>query len=178
VLFRSIAIIYLPSVALLARLAPARFLRAAFPSMMMAFSTTTSLAALPTLIDAADRDLQLPRPVSGFALPLGTSLNRGGSAVFQAIAVVFIARLYGIPFGVAQVFAAGLAVFLASLTVAAVPSGGVISLLPAFQATGLPVAGITILIGLDRISDMFRTMANATGHLATAVVVSAIENRK
>src|SRR5207247_6911483 len=95
---------------------------------------------------------------SGFVLPLGVTINRGGSAVFQAIAVVFIARLYGIPFGVEQVFAAGIAVFLASLTVAAVPSGGVISLLPAFQATGLPVAGLTILIGLDRISDMFRTM--------------------
>ncbi len=173
-----IAIIYLPSVWLLARLGPLRFLRVAFPSMMVAFSTTTSMAALPAMLDAADRNLQLPRPVSGFVLPLGVTINRGGSAVFQAIAVVFIARLYGMPFGVEQVFAAGIAVFLASLTVAAVPSGGVISLLPAFQATGLPVAGLTILIGLDRISDMFRTMANATGHLVTAVVVSALENRK
>jgi Na+/H+-dicarboxylate symporter len=173
-----IAIVYLPSVALLARLAPLRFLRAAFPSMLMAFSTTSSMMALPQLIDAADNDLQLPRPVSGFVLPLGASINRGGSAVFQAIAVVFIARLYGIPFGLAEMAAAGTAVFLASLTVAAVPSGGVISLLPAFQSTGLPIAGLSILIGLDRIPDMFRTMTNATGHLTTAVVVSAIEDRK
>ncbi len=173
-----IALVYLPSIALIARLAPGRFLRAALPSMLMGFSTTSSLATLPTMIDAADKDLQIPRPISGFVLPLGASLNRGGSAVFQAVAVVFIARLYGIPFGIGQMLAAGAAVFLASLTVAAVPSGSVISLFPAFQSAGLPIAGISILIGLDRIPDMFRTMTNVTGHLTSAVVVAAIEDRK
>ncbi len=173
-----IAAVYLPSVALIARVSPRRFLRAAYPSMFMGFSATTSMAALPYLIDAADRDLQIPRPVSGFVLPLGASINRAGSALFQAIAVVFIARLYGIPFGPAHMLQAGVAVFLASLTVAAVPSGGVISLFPAFQATGLPIAGLSILMGLDRISDMFRTMTNVTGHLASAVVVASSENRK
>ncbi|HYU09016.1 MAG TPA: dicarboxylate/amino acid:cation symporter [Gemmatimonadales bacterium] len=173
-----IALVYLPSIALIARLAPGRFLRAALPSMLMGFSTTSSLATLPTMIEAADKDLQIPRPISGFVLPLGASLNRGGSAVFQAVAVVFIARLYGIPFGIGQLLAAGAAVFLASLTVAAVPSGSVISLFPAFQSAGLPIAGISILIGLDRIPDMFRTMTNVTGHLTSAVVVAAIEDRK
>jgi Na+/H+-dicarboxylate symporter len=134
----------------------------------------------PNMLDAADKDLNLPRPVSGFVLPLGASINRAGSALFQAIAVLFIARLYGIPFGFGHMLQAGVAVFLASLTVAAVPSGGVISLFPAFQATGLPIAGLSILMGLDRISDMFRTMTNVTGHLATAVVVSPPleENRR
>jgi proton glutamate symport protein len=173
-----IAVVYLPSVALIARLSPRRFLRAAFPSMLMGFSTTSSMATLPTMIDAADKDLQIPRPVSGFVLPLAASLNRGGSAVFQAIAVVFIARLYGVPFGIGEMLAAGVAVFLASLTVASVPSGGVISLFPALQSTGLPIAGLTILIGLDRIPDMFRTMTNVTGHVASAVVVAALEDRK
>jgi len=70
---------------------------------------------------------------------------------------------------------AGTAVFLASLTVAAVPSGSVLSLFPAFQSTGLPISGISILIGLDRIPDMFRTMTNVTGHLSGAVIVSATE---
>lgn len=172
-----IALVYLPSLVLLARLAPRRFFRGAFPSMLMGFSTTSSMAALPTMLEAADKELQLPRSVSGFVLPLGASLNRGGSAVFQAVAVVFIARLYDVPFGAAQMLAAGAAVFLASLTVAAVPSGSVISLLPAFQAAGLPISGISLLIGLDRIPDMFRTMTNVTGHLTGAVVVSALENR-
>jgi len=173
-----IALVYLPSVAFIARMSPIRFLRAAYPAMLMGFSATSSMAALPLMIDAADRDLQIPRPVSGFVLPLAATLNRGGSAVFQAIAVVFVARLYGLPFGAGEMLAAGAAVFLASLTVASVPSAGVISLVPAFQSTGLPIAGLTILLGLDRISDMFRTMTNVTGHLASAVVVASFENRK
>jgi len=173
-----IAAVYLPSVALIARLAPLRFLRAAFPSMLMGFSATSSMAALPTMLDAADRDLQIPRPVSGFVLPLAATINRGGSAVFQAIAVVFIARLYGMPFGFGEMLAAGAAVFFASLTVASVPSAGVISLFPAFQSTGLPVAGLSILLGLDRIPDMFRTMTNVTGHLTSAVVVAALEDKR
>jgi Na+/H+-dicarboxylate symporter len=141
--FVFIAAVYLPCVALIARLAPLRFLRAAFPSMLMGFSATSSMAALPTMLDAADTELQIPRPVSGFVLPLAATINRGGSAVFQAIAVVFIARLYGIPFGFGEMFAAGAAVFFASLTVASVPSAGVISLFPAFQSTGLPLAGLS-----------------------------------
>src|SRR5258705_9713350 len=121
------------------------------------------MAALRILFEAADRDLHLPRPVSGFVLPIGASINRAGSALFQAIAVLFIARLYGIPFGVAQMLSAGVAGFLASPTVAALPSGGVISLFPPFQATGLPVARLSILMGLDPLSHMVRTMTNVTG---------------
>ena len=173
-----IAVVYLPAVALIARLPPRRFLKAAFPSMLMAFSTTSSLATLPTMIDAADRDLQLPRPVSGFVLPLAASINRAGSALFQTIALLFIVQLYGVPFGAGQLLQAGIAVFLASLTVASVPAASVVSLLPAFYAIGLPISGMTILIGLDRIPDMFRTMTNATGHVSAAVVVSAIEARR
>jgi len=170
-----IAIVYLPSVAFIARLSPLRFVRAAYPSMFMGFSATSSMAALPNMIDAADKDLHLPRPVSGFVLPLGASINRGGGALYQSIAVLFIARLYGMPFGLGHMLQAGIAVFLASLTTAAVPSGGVISLFPAFQSLGLPIGGLSILLGLDRISDMFRTMTNVTGHLTTAVVVAPRE---
>jgi Na+/H+-dicarboxylate symporter len=173
-----LAVVYLPCVALIARRSPARFLSAAFPSMLMGFSATSSMAALPAMIEAADKDLQIPRPVSGFVLPIAATLNRGGSAVFQAIAVLFVARLYGISFGVGELLAAGAAVFLSTLTVASVPSASIISLFPAFQSTGLPIAGLTILIGLDRIPDMFRTMTNVTGHLTSAVVVTALEQKK
>lgn len=173
-----IALVYMPSIAFIARRSPVQFLRAAYPSMLMGFSATSSMAALPLMFDAADKEFDLPRPVSGFVLPLAATLNRGGSAVFQAIAVVFIARLYGIPFGAGEMFAAGAAVFLSSLTVASVPSASVISMLPAFQSTGLPIAGLTILIGLDRIPDMFRTGTNVTGHLTSAVVVSSLEEER
>ncbi len=157
--------VFLPAVALGTHLRVPRFLKGAFPSMMMAFSTTSSLATLPTMLGAAERDFKMSRTVSSFVLPLGASINRPGSALFQAVALLFVAQL-------AQ---AGAAVFLASLTVAAVPAGSVVSLAPAFAATGLPLAGLGLLIGLDRIPDMFRTSANVTGHLAGAAVVATAE---
>jgi Na+/H+-dicarboxylate symporter len=166
--------VYVPAVALIARVKPMRFLRAVFPSMLMGFSTTSSLATLPTMLQAADRELHLSRSVAAFALPLGASMNRAGSALFQAVAVLFVAQLYGVPLGFGEVFQAGAAVFLASLTVASVPAASVVSLMPAFTATGLPIQGLSILIGLDRIPDMFRTMTNVTGHLAGATVISTL----
>ncbi|MGH7606854.1 MAG: dicarboxylate/amino acid:cation symporter, partial [Gemmatimonadales bacterium] len=116
-----------------------------------------------------------PRPIAGFVLPLGASVNRAGSALFQAVAVLFIARLYDIPFGAGEMFQAAAAVFLASLTVASVPSASVVSLLPAFTTIGLPIQGLSILIGLDRVPDMFRTLTNVTGHLTGATVIAAVE---
>jgi DAACS family dicarboxylate/amino acid:cation (Na+ or H+) symporter len=167
--------VLVPAAALGAGLGPRRFLRVAFPSMMMAFSTTSSLATLPTMLDAAERELTVSPAVSTFVLPLGASINRPGSALFQAVAVLFVARLYGMPLGVAQLVQAGAAVFLASLTVAAVPAGSVVSLAPALATAGLPAAGLGLLLGLDRLPDMFRTLANVTGHLSAAAVVARAE---
>jgi proton glutamate symport protein len=170
-----IAAVYLPAAALLGRIPPARFLKAAFPSWLMGFSTTSSIATLPTMLEAAQGDMKLSPTIASFALPLGASINRGGSALFQAVAVLFVAQLYGIPYGFGEAFQAGAAVFLASLTVASVPAASVVSLLPAFATTGLPISGLSILIGLDRIPDMLRTSTNVLGHLTGASVISAIE---
>src|SRR5207249_3261278 len=153
-----IAGVLLPAVILVVRVKATRFLKASWPSMAMAFSTTSSLATLPTMLAAAEQDLKISRTVASFALPLGASINRSGSALFQAVAILFAARLYGVALGVPEMFQAGAAVFLASLTVASVPSASIVSLAPAFTATGLPLAGLTLLIGLDRVPDMFRTM--------------------
>jgi proton glutamate symport protein len=173
-----IALVYLPAVAFLGRLAVRRFLRASRASMLMAFSTTSSLATLPVMFDAAETDLGVARPVAGFVLPLGASINRAGSALFQAVAVLFMARLYDASLGLGPLVQAGAAVFLASLTVASVPSASVVSLAPAFTSTGLPLAGLALLLGLDRIPDMFRTMTNVVGHLASAVVVGTLEQER
>src|SRR5213079_3159698 len=170
-----IAGVYLPIVALVARLVARRYLRAVRASLLMAFSTTSSLATLPVMLEAAESDLRISRPVASFALPLGASIGRGGSALFQAVAVLFVARLYGVSLGVGSTFAAGAAVFLASLTVASVPSASIVSLVPAFTATGLPLAGLQLLLGLDRIPDMFRTMTNVFGTLTAGTVVAAVE---
>lgn len=170
-----IALVLLPVVALVARLGPGRYLRAIRASLLMAFSTTSSLATLPVMLEAAESDLRISPTVASFVLPLGASVGRVGSALFQAVAVMFVARLYGVPLGLGGMFQAGAAVFLASLTVASVPSASIVSLVPAFTATGLPLTGLQLLLGFDRIPDMFRTMTNVFGTLAAATVVAAVE---
>ena len=170
-----IAVVLLPVVALVGRLGPGRYLRAIRASLLMAFSTTSSLATLPVMLEAAESDLRISRTVASFVLPLGASVGRVGSALFQAVAVMFVARLYGVPLGLAGMFQGGAAVFLASLTVASVPSASIVSLVPAFTATGLPLTGLQLLLGFDRIPDMFRTMTNVFGTLTAATVVAAVE---
>jgi Na+/H+-dicarboxylate symporter len=167
--------VLLPLAAVLGRIPPGRFLKAILPSYAMGMSTTSSLATLPAMMDAANGDLKLPRPVSSFILPLAASLNRPGSAVYQAVAVVFMGQFYGIPLGAGEAVEVTTAVFLASLTVAGIPLGSVLSLTPAFTAVGIPLAGIGVLAGLDRIPDMFRTATNVSGHLTAATVVAASE---
>jgi Na+/H+-dicarboxylate symporter len=169
-----IAAILVPAAVLFGRQRPVAFLKTSLPSMAMGFSTTSSLATLPVMLEAA-RELRLPHRVSGFVLPLGASLNRPGGALYQTVAVCFIAVLYGLPLGPAAKLEAAAAVFLASLTIASVPSASVVSLAPAFLQIGLPLGGLSLLIGLDRIPDMFRTMTNVTGHLTAAAAVSGPE---
>src|SRR5712664_2948758 len=170
-----ITVVLLPVVALVARVGARRYLRAIRASLLMAFSTTSSLATLPVMLEAAESDLRISRTVASFVLPLGASVGRVGSALFQTVAVMFVARLYGVPLGFAGTFQAGAAVFLASLTVASVPSASIVSLVPAFTATGLPLTGLQLLLGFDRIPDMFRTMTNVFGTLTAATVVAAVE---
>lgn len=166
--------VLVPAAVLIGRQRPLGFLKTSLPSMAMGFSTTSSLATLPVMLEAAD-ELRLPRRVSGFVLPLGASLNRPGSALYQAVAVCFIAGLYGIPLGLGVGLQAAAAVFFASLTVASVPSASIVSLAPVFLQIGLPLGGLSLLIGLDRVPDMFRTMTNVTGHLTAAATVAGPE---
>src|SRR2546425_672484 len=104
-----IAGVLLPAIALVARMRVARFLEVAWPSLAMAFSTTSSLATLPTMLAAAEEELKISRTVTSFVLPLGASINRSGSALFQAVAIVFAAHLYGVPLGAAELVQAGAA---------------------------------------------------------------------
>jgi Na+/H+-dicarboxylate symporter len=170
-----VALVFLPAARWLGRRPARPLLRAAVPPVLMGFSTTSSMAALPAMFDAAQGPLAVDRGVAAFVLPLGASIMRAGSALFQAVALLFVARLYGAPIGAGELVQAGAAVFLASLTVAAVPGGSVVSLIPAFTAMGIPLSGIPLLLGLDRIPDMFRTATNVAGDLTGAVVLAAVE---
>lgn len=170
-----VAVVYLPLVRALGHRRAPLFLGASVTPILMGFSTTSSLAALPAMFDAAERGLAVRPAVAGFVLPLGASVNRAGSALFQAVALLFVAQLFGTPISGGALVQAAAAVFLASLTIAAVPSASVVSLIPAFTAMGLPLSGISLLLGLDRLPDMFRTATNVAGDVAGAVILDAVE---
>ena len=171
-LIAAIALLY-PVAVLLGRVSPGRFARAALPAQVVAMSTRSSLAALPAMLDAADQRLQLRREVSGFALPLAVATFRLNLAVSWIVGGLFIAKLYGVPFGFQSIATFYLAAVLMSFSVPGIPSGSLFIIAPLFPTVGLPVEGVGILIALDAVPDIFKTTLNVTGHLTSAVVLGA-----
>ena len=155
-----------------ARMALGRFARAAAPAWVIGFSTPSSMAALPAMLDGAIEDLRISRPVASFVLPLAATLNRPGSGLYQAVAVVFVAQLYGVHLGAAEYAALTATMLVMTLSVAAIPRGTVLSLAPALLAVGLPLDGIGLLIGVDQVPDMFRTATNVAGHLTAGAALA------
>ncbi len=173
-----VAIALIPPASFLGRVPIAVFVRACISPWAIGMSTTSSPAALPAMLDAAQTQLNVSRAVSGLVLSLGASINRSGSALFQGAAVVFLAALYGIPMESPQVYAGAiLATFLVSLTVAGVPSASLVTLAPALDTVGIPVGSIAVLFGIDRIPDMLRTAANITGHMSAATIVEQVARK-
>lgn len=148
------------------------FAQAALPAQAVAFSSRSSLAALPAMIEAARTRLHLPEEIPSFFLPLAASVYRIGAAVGQTVGVVFIAQLYGVALGPAALASVVLTVVATSFSVPGIPGGSIVIMAPVLMDAGLPVEGIGILLGVDTIPDMFRTTANVTGHLAAAVAVN------
>jgi Na+/H+-dicarboxylate symporter len=169
-LFLFSALVYMPLVRFVGRMGGREFLAAAVGPGAIAFTTGSSVASLPAMFDAAER-LRLPRALASFILPIGASVNRSGSALYQGSAVVFLGHLYGAAISPGDLVAALLATFLVALTIAPVPSASVVTLPPALAAVGVPLDGLGLLLGIDRIPDMFRTMVNVTGDVAAVVVV-------
>ena len=151
------------------------FARAALPAQAMAFSGRSSLAALPAMITATRDALALPPQIPNFLIPLLVSTYRIGAAVAQSVGVIFLAHLYGVTLGPAQLLTIGVTTMLATLSVPGIPGGSIIAIVPVLMAAGLPVAGVGILLGVDTIPDMCRTTANVTGDLTAAVVLGARE---
>lgn len=150
---------------------PMRFARAALPAQAVAMGTRSSLAALPAMLDAAEHRLHLRRDVASFALPLAVSTFRLNLAVSWIVGGLFIAALYGVPFGLASIATFYLASVLMSFSVPGIPSGSLFIIAPLFPTVGLPVEGVGILIALDAVPDIFKTTLNVTGHLTTAVLL-------
>ncbi len=166
-----VVVVYLPILRLVGGISPMKFLGGTFGATSVAFSTTSTAAALPVTLEEVHHNLGVSETVTDLVVPLGASMYRAGSALFQGAAIVFLAHLYDVPIPAAALGGAVLATFLVSLTVAPVPSSSVVTLAPALDAVGVPLAGLSILLGIDRIPDMFRTSVNLMGQMTTAVVV-------
>ena len=167
-------LVYLPAVKILGKMDPVFFHKSTLGTSAIGFGTTSSLASLPVMLEEAEDNLKLSKEVYPLILSLLAPMNKAGSALFQAASVVFLAGLYDVPLAMAGMGALFVAVFLVALTVAPVPSAGVVTLAPALETVGVPLAGMAILLGIDRIPDMCRSTLNITGHMVWGVVVEEL----
>ncbi|MEQ9104052.1 MAG: dicarboxylate/amino acid:cation symporter [Rhodothermales bacterium] len=154
-----------------------QFYRAMGPAQLVAFSTSSSGATLPVTMERCEKELGVSEEISSFVLPLGATINMDGTGLYQAVAAVFIAQTLGMDLSLAAQLTIVLTAVLASIGTAAVPSAGIVMLVIILEAVGVPSAGIALILGVDRILDMLRTVTNVTGDAAVATVVAASENQ-
>ena len=143
--------------------------------MLFAFSSASSNATLPVTLDTATRHLGVRNTIASFTLPLGATINMDGTAIMQGVATVFIAQVYNIDLSLTQYLSVILTATLASIGTAAVPSAGLIMLAMVLQQVGLPVEGIALIIGVDRLLDMTRTAVNVAGDCTVSCIVAKSE---
>jgi len=165
-----VLLVVYPAAAILGRVSLVSFARAVFPAQAVAFSSRTSLAALPALIEGAQRRLGMPPESSGFLLPLASALFRVGAAMGLIVGAAFVARLYGGYLTSAQLLTVTATAILTSFSIPGIPGGSIVAMVPVLASVGLPAEGIGILLGIDTIPDAFRTTANVTGQMAAAVI--------
>ncbi len=160
---------------LMGRLNPVRYLRGIIDAQAVAFTTTSSSGTLPVTISVARENLGVSKGVSSFILPLGATINMDGTAIYQGVAALFIAQAFGIDLGTGDYITIILTSTLASIGAAGVPGAGLIMLSLVLTSVGLPLEGLAIIAGIDRILDMARTSVNVTGDLMVSVLVSKTE---
>lgn len=170
-------IVYSLTVKVLAGISPLTFFKGVAPAMIMAFSSASSVGALPLNLECAEK-LGAKKEVASFVLPLGATINMDGTAIYQGVCAIFIASCYGIQLTLSQQLVIILTAVLASIGTAGVPGSGMIMLAMVLQSVGLPVEGIALVAGIDRLFDMGRTTVNITGDAACAVIVSHLEDKK
>ncbi len=170
-----IGVIYTLSVKFLGKMSPAKFYKGAFPAWAMAFTTSSSSGTLPLTMKCAEENLGVSKPVASFVLPLGATINMDGTAIYQGVCALFIAQVYGLNLDLGQQMTIVLTATLASVGTAGVPGSGMIMLAMVLQGVGLPVEGIALVAGIDRILDMIRTSLNVLGDLTCAVFIENTE---
>ncbi|WP_044393969.1 dicarboxylate/amino acid:cation symporter [Mesobacillus subterraneus] len=168
---------YGSTVYFLGKMNPFKFFKGFAPAMGVAFSTSSSNATLPVSMETAQKNLRVPEQVSSFVQPLGATINMDGTAIMQGVATIFIAQVYGVDLTMTEIVTVVLTAVLASIGTAGVPGVGLIMLAMVLQSVGLPVEGIGLILGIDRLLDMARTTVNITGDAACAVIVAETEKK-
>lgn len=174
-LFLHATVVYPTALRLFSGMRFRRFFAGIRPAQLIAFSTSSSNAALPVTMECATERLGVSEQVAAFVLPLGATVNMDGTALYQGVATVFIAQVYGMQLGVGDQLTIVLMATLASVGAAGVPGVGVITLAMVLEQLGLPLSGIALILGVDRILDMARTAVNVTGDASAAIIVAASE---
>jgi len=166
------------TIGLIGRYNPLKFFKNYRPAILIAFSTSSSNAALPIAMECVGEKMNVPKEITSFVLPLGATINMDGTALYQGVAAIFIAQIYGMGLGITQQLTIILTATLASVGAAGVPGAGIITLAMVLQAINVPLEGIALILGVDRILDMLRTTTNIIGDAAGAVVINATEKGK
>ncbi len=164
------------SLSLLGRMSPLLYFKAVKEAMIIAFSTSSSNAALPVSLECVEH-IGVPREYSSFVIPLGATINMDGTALYQGVAAVFIAQIYGIPLALTDQITIVFMATLASVGAAGVPAAGIITLAMVLTQIGIPLEGIALILGVDRFLDMCRTTTNIIGDMTCAVVIKQTEER-
>ncbi|MEQ9022373.1 MAG: dicarboxylate/amino acid:cation symporter, partial [Pseudomonadales bacterium] len=162
---------------ILTGLNPRIFLKKLRAAQTFAFSTASSGATIPITLRTVEERLGVNNSIASFTVPLGATINMDGTAMMQGVATVFIANVYGIDLSAVDYLMVILMAVLASIGTAAVPSVGLVMLTMVFNEVNLPVEGIGLILGVDRILDMLRTAVNVTGDAAISTIVAKSENR-
>ncbi|MDO5047198.1 MAG: dicarboxylate/amino acid:cation symporter [Anaerococcus sp.] len=169
-----ILLAYLPLIAISSKSSPSHFLKKIFPVYTFAFSSASSNATIPLTLSACD-SLGVPREISSFTIPLGATINMNGTAIYQGCAVIFIANAFGIDLTFGDLVTVILTAVLSSVGTAGVPGSGMIMLSMVLSSVGLPVEGVSLIMSVERIVDMFRTALNVTGDVVATFISANME---
>lgn len=170
-------VVYSLTVRAMGGLSPVKFFKGMMPAILFAFSSASSVGTLPLNMECTQK-LGASKEVSSFVLPLGATINMDGTAIYQGVCAIFIAACYGIQLTLPQMLTIVLTATLASIGTAGVPGAGMVMLAMVLTSVGLPVDGIALVAGVDRIFDMGRTTVNITGDACCSIIVSNLESKK
>ena len=155
----------------------AEFFRAIAPAQLLAFSSSSSAATLPVTLECVEENLKVSKEISGFVLPVGATVNMDGTSLYQAVAVVFLAQMHMVDLSIVEQISIVFTATMASIGAAAVPGAGLIMLIIVLQSVGLNPVWISVILPVDRILDMCRTVVNVTGDATVATIIAKSEGQ-